>query len=136
MVSNPFKLNKMKASSTKFKTVDEYLSALPENAKAILKEFRKTIKQAAPQAEELISYNMPAFKLHGILVYYAAYDRHIGFYPTSSPMKVFKDELADYKTSKGAIQFPIEKTIPAALVKKIVKFRVNENLEKEAKKKK
>ena len=101
-----------------------------------MKDMRITIKKAAPQAEELISYNMPAFKLHGMLVYYAAYDRHVGFYPTSSPMKVFKDELADYKTSKGAIQFPIEKTIPATLVKKIVRFRVKENLEKEAKKKK
>jgi uncharacterized protein YdhG (YjbR/CyaY superfamily) len=125
----------MKAS-TKFKTVDEYFSAFPPKTRNILKGLRKTIREVAPQAEELISYNMPAFKLHGMLVYYAAYDRHIGFYPTSSPMKVFKDELSDYKISKGAIQFPIEKTIPVALVKKIVKFRVNENLEKEAKKKK
>jgi uncharacterized protein YdhG (YjbR/CyaY superfamily) len=125
----------MKAS-TKFKTVDEYFSALPPKTRNILKGLRKTIREVAPQAEELISYNMPAFKLHGMLVYYAAYDQHIGFYPTSSPMKVFKDELADYKTSKGAIQFPIEKTIPATLVKKIVRFRVKENLEKEAKKKK
>jgi len=105
--------------STKFKTVDEYFSALPPKTRNILKGLRKTIREVAPQAEELISYNMPAFKLHGILVYYAAYDRHIGFYPTSSPMKVFKNELADYKTSKGAIQFPIEKTIPATLIKKI-----------------
>ena len=125
----------MKAS-TKFKTVDEYFSAFPPKTRNILKGLRKTIREVAPQAEELISYNMPAFKLHGMLVYYAAYDQHIGFYPTSSPMKVFKDELADYKTSKGAIQFPIEKTIPATLVKKIVRFRVKENLEKEAKKKK
>src|SRR5437762_8628231 len=122
--------------STKFKTVDEYFSAFPPKTRNILKGLRKTIREVAPRAEELISYNMPAFKLHGILVYYAAYDQHIGFYPTSSPMKVFKDELADYQTSKGAIQFPIEKTIPATLIKKIVKFRVNENLEKEAKKKK
>ena len=78
----------------------------------------------------MISYNMPAFKLHGVLVYYAAYKSHIGFYPTASPMKAFKEELADYKTSKGAIQFPIEKAIPTNLVKKIVKFRINENLEK------
>jgi len=125
----------MKAS-TKFKTVDEYFSAFPPKTRNILKGLRKTIREVAPQAEELISYNMPAFKLHGMLVYYAAYDQHIGFYPTSSPMKVFKDELADYKTSKGAIQFPIAKTIPATLVKKIVRFRVKENLEKEAKKKK
>jgi uncharacterized protein YdhG (YjbR/CyaY superfamily) len=91
---------------------------------------RKTIKEAAPQAEELISYNIPAFKQNGVLVYYAAYKNHIGFYPTSSPMKVFKKELANYKTSKGAIQFPIEKAIPKTLVSRIVKYRVKENLEK------
>ncbi len=90
----------MKAS-TKFKTVDEYFSALPPKTRNILKGLRKTIREVAPQAEELISYNMPAFKFHGMLVYYAAYDRHIGFYPTSSPMKVFKDQLMGYKTSKG-----------------------------------
>ncbi len=122
--------------ATKFKTVNEYFSALPPKTRNILKELRKSIKEAAPQAEELISYNMPAFKLHGMLVYYAAYDRHIGFYPTSSPMKVFKDQLMGYKTSKGAIQFPIQEPIPTTLVKSIVKFRISENLEKEAKKKK
>ncbi len=117
-------------TTTKFKTVDEYLSASPENTKAILEELRKVIRQAAPQAEELISYNMPAFKQHGVLVYYAAYKNHIGFYPTASPIKVFKDELAIYKTSKGAIQFPIEEPLPHGLIKKIVKYRVKEVLEK------
>ena len=127
----------MKAAATKFKTVDEYLSTFPPKTKSILRELRNTIKQAAPQAEELISYNMPAFKLNGVLVYYAAYKEHIGFYPTSSPIRVFKNELTDYKTSKGAIQFPIEESIPMGLVKRIVKFRVNENLGKtKAKKKK
>ena len=120
----------MKPAATKFKTVDEYLSTFPPKTKSILKELRNTIKQAAPKAEELISYNMPAFKLNGMLVYYAAYKEHIGFYPTSSPIRVFKNELADYKTSKGAIQFPIEESIPMDLVKRIVKFRVNENLGK------
>ena len=113
-----------------FRTVAEYFSAFPASTKKVLMKMRETIRQAAPQAEELISYNMPAFKLHGVLVYYAAYKSHIGFYPTASPMKAFKEELADYKTSKGAIQFPIEKAIPTNLVKKIVKFRINENLEK------
>ena len=117
-------------TNVKFKTVDEYLAAFPIKTKRILKEFRKTIKQTAPQAEEVISYNMPAFKLNGMLVWYAAYKKHIGFYPTSSPIKVFKEELVDYKTSKGAIQFPIEKAMPVVLIKKIVKFRINENLEK------
>jgi uncharacterized protein YdhG (YjbR/CyaY superfamily) len=126
----------MKATSVKFKTVDEYLSALPANTKGILKEVRKTIKQAAPQAEELISYNIPAFTLHGRLVYYAAFKNHIGFYPVSSAIKAFQKELSDYKTSKGAIQFPIERPIPFGVITKIVKFRVKENLEKAKAKKK
>jgi uncharacterized protein YdhG (YjbR/CyaY superfamily) len=120
----------MKASSTKFKTVDEYLSAFPAGTKAILKEFRKTIRQAAPQAEELISYNIPAFTLQGRLVYYAAFKNHIGFYPVSSAIKTFQKDLSGYKTSKGTIQFPIDKPIPFGLITRIVKFRVKENLEK------
>src|SRR5438552_12445135 len=95
--------------SRKFKTVDEYLSIFPASTKNMLLKMRETIKQAAPKAEEVISYNMPAFKFHGVLVYYATYREHIGFYPTASPMRAFKNELGDYKTSKGAIQFPIEK---------------------------
>ena len=120
--------------SRKFKTVDEYLSIFPASTKNMLLKMRETIKQAAPKAEEVISYNMPAFKFHGVLVYYAAYKEHIGFYPTASPMRAFKNELRDYKTSKGAIQFPIEKPIPTALVKKIVKFKMKENQEKAEKK--
>ena len=125
------KKHTMKASSnTKFKTVDEYLSALPANTKSILKELRKTIKQAAPQAVELISYNMPAFKMNGMLVYYAGYKNHIGFYPVSSAIRTFQKDLSDYKTSKGTIQFPLDRQIPFDLITKIVKFRVQENLEK------
>jgi uncharacterized protein YdhG (YjbR/CyaY superfamily) len=120
--------------STKFKTVDEYLSAFPANTKSILKELRKTIKQAAPQAEELISYNMPAYKSAGILVYYAAYKEHIGFYPTPSGIETFKKELSDYKGAKGSIQFPLDEPLPFDLISKIVKFRVRENLEKGKKK--
>jgi uncharacterized protein YdhG (YjbR/CyaY superfamily) len=120
----------MDSTRAKFKTVDEYLSTLPENTRHIVERLRKTIKQAASQSEELISYNMPAFKFNGMLVWYAAYKEHIGFYPTSSAIEVFKDELAGYKTSKGAIQFPIEKAIPTTLVKNIVKYRVKENIER------
>jgi len=116
--------------SRKFKTVDEYFSVFPADTPKMLEQLRTTIKQVAPKAEEVISYNMPAFKQNGMLVYYAAYKNHIGFYPTSSPMKAFKKELAGYKTSKGAIQFPIDKTIPKTLVKNIVKFRAKENAEK------
>lgn len=119
----------------KFKTVDEYFSTLSAGTKNILEQVRKAIKQAAPQATEVISYNMPAFKMHGVLVYYAAYSGHIGFYPTSSPIEIFKEELSAYKCSKGAIQFPIEKPIPLNLVKRIVTFRVQQD-EAKAKKKK
>ncbi len=108
-------------SSLKFKTIDEYHASVPQSTKQILEGLRKTIKQVVPDAEEVISYNMPAFKLNGILVYYAAYKEHIGFYPTAKPIVVFKEELTKYKTSKGAIQFPIDKPLPTALIKKIVK---------------
>lgn len=117
--------------ATKFKTVDEYLSAFPAGTKAMLKEMRKTIKAAAPDAEEVISYNMPAFKFHGMLVYYAGYKGHIGFYPVSSAIVAFKKELEGYEQSKGTIRFPLDKPLPLALITKIVKFRVKENIEKE-----
>jgi len=110
-----------------FQTVDEYFSASPKPARDVLEIMRKTIRQAAPQAEEVISYNIPAFKWNGMLVWYAAFKAHIGFYPRASAIVAFKKDLAGYKTSKGAIQFPIEKGIPTGLVKKIVKFRLREN---------
>lgn len=120
----------------KFKTVDEYMLSLPETERERLEELRMIITQAAPGAEELISYNIPAFKLNGLLVFYAAYKKHIGFYPTASPIKFFEKELTGFKVSKGAIQFPIDKSIPKALVKKIVKFRVEQNLNKQKAKEK
>ncbi len=122
-------------TNTKFKTVDEYLSSLPKKVNDILSDLRKTIKQAAPEAEEVISYNMPAFKFHGMLVYYAAHKEHIGFYPGNKIVsEVFKDDLVNYKTSKGTIQFPFEKSVPMRLVKNIVKYRVKENLRREKEK--
>src|SRR5215467_39711 len=111
--------------------IDEYIQQFPANVQATLQKLRAAIKKTAPKAEEVISYQMPAFKYHGMLVYFAGYKNHIGFYPTSSPMKVFRDRLTNYKTSKGAIQFPIDQAIPQTLVKDIVKFRIKENLEKE-----
>ncbi|MDP1993767.1 MAG: DUF1801 domain-containing protein [Ignavibacteria bacterium] len=119
-------------AKTKFKTVDEYFSTFPKNVKNILTQLRKTIKQAAPQAEELISYNMPAFKLNGILVYYAAYNKHIGFYPTASGIETFKNELSVYKWAKGSIQFPLDQPLPTELITNIVKFRVMRNSGKAA----
>lgn len=120
----------MEATSKKFKNIKEYISAFPKPTQNLLQELRQSIRDAAPQAEEIISYNMPAFKMNRVLVYFAGYEKHIGFYPTTSPIKVFKKELEGYKTSKGGIQFPIEKGIPKTLVKKIVSFRVKEDSEK------
>jgi uncharacterized protein YdhG (YjbR/CyaY superfamily) len=113
----------------KFNTIDEYHEAFPPDTRKKLDEMRKTIQLAAPKAKEVISYNMPAFKQHGVLVYYAGYNEHIGFYPTASPIEVFKEDLKSYKTSKGAIQFPLDKPIPTALVKKITRFRIEEDEE-------
>jgi uncharacterized protein YdhG (YjbR/CyaY superfamily) len=114
----------------KYASVDDYIAAMPAEAQSKLQSLRKTIRQAAPQAEEVISYNMPAFQSNGMLVWYGAHAKHIGFYPRVSAIAAFKDDLAPYKTSKGAIQFPIERPVPAALVKKIVKFRLKENAQK------
>lgn len=116
----------MKKAETSL-TVDEYISGCPEQIQAKLKELRSAIREAAPEAEETISYRMPAYKLNGVLVYFAAQKNHIGFYPTSSGINAFREELAAYKTSKGAIQFPLDKPIPLKLVSTIVKFRVKEN---------
>jgi uncharacterized protein YdhG (YjbR/CyaY superfamily) len=120
------------APGIKFKTIEEYTATSLEHTREHSQTLRNAIRQAAPQAEEVISYNMPAFKFNGPLVFYAAYKQHIGFYPTPSAIKAFKDELTNYKTSKGAIQFPLDKPIPIALVKKFVAFRVKENAEKAA----
>ncbi|HET9826173.1 MAG TPA: DUF1801 domain-containing protein [Chitinophagaceae bacterium] len=125
-----YNLFQMEAPRKKFKTVEEYISTFPTRTRAILEQMRKTIKEVAPAAEELISYNMPAFKQNGMLVWYAAYQQHIGFYPTPSAIKEFEADLVKFNTSKGAIQFPIENPVPLTLVKKIVKFRVRQNLEK------
>ena len=111
----------------KFQTVDEYISALPSQTRDAAASLRQAIQQAAPQAEEAISYNMPAFKWKGMLVWYGAFKNHIGFYPRTSAIAAFKSELAPFKTSKGAIQLPIDEPIPINLVKKIVKFRMGEN---------
>ena len=123
-------------SGIKFKTVNEYHSTFPPGTRKKLKDLNAAIKKAAPGAEELISYNMPAFKLHGVLVYYAGYKNHIGFYPTGSAITAFEKELSGYKTSKGTVQFPLETSLPLPLITRIVKFRVKENLEKAEMKKK
>lgn len=117
---------KEKMSRTRFLSIDDYHATCSDSAKLLLAILRKAIQEAAPKAVELISYNMPAFKQKKVLVYYAAYSHHIGFYPTSKPIEAFKEELAGYKTSKGAIQFPLDKKLPLGLIKKIVRYRVQE----------
>jgi uncharacterized protein YdhG (YjbR/CyaY superfamily) len=115
---------------TKFEDVDSYIAIFPEDVQQILEQIRTAIKSSAPKAEEVISYNMPAFKYHGMLVYFAGYKNHIGFYSLPSGHKAFKKELSKYKQGKGSVQFPLDKPMPLALIKKIVKFRVKENSEK------
>jgi uncharacterized protein YdhG (YjbR/CyaY superfamily) len=109
-------------------SIEEYIASFPDHIQAILEQIRTTIKNAAPAAEEVISYSMPAFKLNGILVYFAAHAKHIGFYPKASGIEAFKKELSIYKWAKGSVQFPFNKPLPLELITKIVKFRVNENL--------
>lgn len=113
--------------TTKFKTVEEYLGHFPPATQKLLEEVRDTIKRAAPQAAETISYNMPAFMFHGMLVYYAAYGEHIGFYPTPSGIEAFKNELSSYKSAKGSVQFPLGKPMPLELIARMVRYRVEEN---------
>ncbi len=113
-----------------FKTIDEYIKLFPNDIQDILKKIRITIQNAAPDATEAISYGMPTFKLNGNLVHFAAWKNHIGFYPVPSGLIQFEKELKDYPQSKGAVQFPFDKPIPYDLIKKIVEFRVKENLNK------
>lgn len=113
-------------------SVDEYIDGFPAETQKLLEQLRSTIIKAAPKAEEGISYQMPAYKLQGVLVYFAGYKNHIGFYPGAAGVESFKEEISKYKWAKGSIQFPIEEGIPVKLVTKIVKFRVKQNLEKAA----
>jgi uncharacterized protein YdhG (YjbR/CyaY superfamily) len=116
---------------TNFKNVAEYISLFSENVRPLLQQMHVTILKAAPKAEEVISYQMPAYKYFGILVYFAGYKNHIGFYPTASGIEVFKKELSVYKGAKGSVQFPLDKPLPVSLITKIVKFKLKENVEKE-----
>jgi uncharacterized protein YdhG (YjbR/CyaY superfamily) len=117
--------------STKgFRTIDEYIASLPKEQQEVLQALRQAIREAAPEAEEAISYQMPAFKQKGVLVWFAAFKKHIGFYPKTSAIEVFKKELSGYEVSKGTIRFPLDQPVPFDLVKKIVTYRVKENLRK------
>jgi uncharacterized protein YdhG (YjbR/CyaY superfamily) len=112
--------------------IDKYTAIFPEDVQAILEKIRATIQKAAPDAEETINYGIPTFTLKGNLVHFAGFKSHIGFYPTPSGIEKFKKELSIYEVAKGSVQFPLDKPIPYALIEKIVKFRVKENLEKAA----
>jgi uncharacterized protein YdhG (YjbR/CyaY superfamily) len=111
-------------------TVDEYIASFPPAVKNKLNEIRSVILSAAPGAEEVISYGMPGYKLNGMLVWFGGYEKHIGFYPKPSALKAFKDEISVYKNSKGAVQFPMDKKLPVGLIRKMVKFRLKENINK------
>ncbi len=117
----------------KYATVDEYIKTFPPDVQRVLGQIRKTIQAAAPEAEEVISYQMPAYRQNGILVYFAAFKDHIGFFPTAIGIESFKAELAGYKTSKGTVQFPLDKPMPLDLIKRIVTLRVKQNRDKAGK---
>jgi uncharacterized protein YdhG (YjbR/CyaY superfamily) len=113
---------------SKTENVDEYIAAFPKNVQKILEQIRSTIKEKAPDAAESISYGMPGYKTHGRpLVYFAAFDKHIGFYATPTGHEKFAEELSKFKQGKGSVQFPLNKPIPFDLIARIVEFRVKEN---------
>lgn len=119
----------------KAENTDQYLALFPTAIQERLAILRKAIQEAAPEAQEVISYGMPAYKQQGVLVYFAGYRNHIGFYPTGSGVSTFVEELTDYQCSKGTIQFQHDQAIPVELIKRIVQFRINENQLKAAMKK-
>jgi uncharacterized protein YdhG (YjbR/CyaY superfamily) len=115
---------------TRFTSVDDYILTFPVSAQKKLREIRKAIKESAPEAMEKISYNMPAYTYKGMLVYFAAHTSHLGFYPMKSSIKAFEKELTDYNCSAGTVQFPYSRPLPVDLIKRIVKFRIEENNQK------
>lgn len=120
----------MTMDKTTPKDIDEYIAGFPEEVQEILEKIRATIREAAPDAQEAISYQMPTFKFHGNLVHFAAFKKHIGFYPVPSGIEAFKEKLSAYKQGKGSVQFPLDEPIPYELISRIVEFRVKENLRK------
>lgn len=118
----------MEGKTADYQTIDEYIAAFPEEIQEKLRALRETIRAAAPQAEERISYRMPTFTLHGNLVHFAAFARHIGFYPAPRGIEAFQQELSRYKGAKGSVQFPLDEPLPLELISRIVAFRAAENL--------
>lgn len=120
--------------SRDFKSIDQYISTFPKETQTRLTQMRQTIQKAAPEAKEKISYQIPTFTLHSNLVHFAAFEHHIGFYPTPGAIEAFKKDLSGYKQAKGSVQFPIDKPLPLELISKIVKYRVKENSDRKQKK--
>lgn len=120
----------METKKVAAKTIDEHIHTFAPETQAILEKVRQTIKSVAPQATEAISYGIPTFRLNGNLVHFAGYAHHVGFYPGSEAIEVFREEIKGYKTSRGTIQFPLDKPIPYDLIKKITEFRVKQSLQK------
>ena len=121
----------MKTNQTPAKDIDEYIAGFPGDVQEILEKIRMTIRTAAPEAEETISYRIPTFTQKGkYLIYFAAYKKHIGLYPAPRGSEKLKKELSGYEGGKGTVRFPLDKPIPFGLIKRIVKFRVKENLER------
>ena len=118
----------MRTHRTAAKNIDEYIAGFPQDVQVILEKVRRTIRKAAPEAEETINYQIPTFTLNGNLVHFAAFEQHIGFYPTPSGIEKFKKDLSVYEGAKGSVRFPLDEPIPYDLITKIVKFRVKENL--------
>jgi uncharacterized protein YdhG (YjbR/CyaY superfamily) len=119
-------------AKTNFQSVDKYIATFPKNVQIILEEVRQAIKEVIPGADELISYQIPAFKLNGsYIIYFAGWKNHISIYPVTYEIKEkFKKDISSYKTSKGTLQFPLDKPMPLALIKKIVKYKLKDNLER------
>jgi len=113
-----------------FSTIDKYISTFPKDVQKKLESIRQTIKKAAPGAEETISYQIPAFKLNGPLIYFAGFKNHVSLYPAPRAAAEFKKELSEYKGGKGTVQFPLDKPIPLSLIRRIVKYRIKENFNK------
>jgi uncharacterized protein YdhG (YjbR/CyaY superfamily) len=130
VIKERMKGENMEENKITFQSVDEYILQFPIEVQEILQNLRKVIKEAAPEAEEKISWQMPTFVLHGNLVHFAAHKNHIGFYPAPSGIDAFEDELSEYRGGKGTLKFPIKNPLPYEVISKIVKLRVSENTRK------
>ncbi len=112
---------------SEYKTIDEYIAAFPPEIQSILSNIREIVRELAPEATEKISYQMPTYYLNGNLVHFAAFQKHIGFYPTPSGIEAFQEELSRYRGAKGSVQFPLNQPIPYDLIRKIVIYRLEES---------